>query len=438
MSQKTKRIIRVFIASPGDLSEERHRAEIVIDELNRSMDPELGIRLDHIGWETHVAPVMGRPEEVILKQVEIGEWDVFVGIVWLRFGSPTGAISELSGEQIQSGTEEEFAIAYKAWQKTHRPEILIYRCTRPPADVLQIEPAQFARVSNFFEKFQHDKEHPGFYRAFQGADEFERRLREDLWYVVRKFAPKETAGLGSLLNQDRQDRGFLRLFLPADNEERDTLKRNVIRQAKKICLIAHSGHSYLAAVGHRFRSELVGRLKTGASFQAILTNPWSDTGLLIALSQNESAFQENLQNILRPSTRSRIDPVVIIEQSAWYSIKLKDSMAGYDQLKKNYGGKVEVRFTNFEMPSTILFTDTEVFFEPYLHINLQERLQSSLLTFEVQVNMQSDLFRHSKAFFEMLWAFSEPAESFALNEEKYKQDFLTTYTNPDNNHLKAS
>jgi hypothetical protein len=41
---------------------------------------------------------MGRPEQLILDQ--IGQYDLFVGIMWRRFGTPTGVAG--------SGTEQEF------------------------------------------------------------------------------------------------------------------------------------------------------------------------------------------------------------------------------------------------------------------------------------------------------------------------------------------
>src|SRR4051812_18280088 len=115
VSEPRLRLMRIFIASPGDVNLERDRVEIVIEELNRGIGEEEGIRLDSIRWEKYVSPLMGRPEEVVLNQVKATEWDVFIGILWLRFGTPTGGVGLESGESLRSGTQEEFELAYRSW-----------------------------------------------------------------------------------------------------------------------------------------------------------------------------------------------------------------------------------------------------------------------------------------------------------------------------------
>ena len=64
--KKRAQVIRVFIASPGDVAPERDRSELVINELNRDLGDALGVRLEAIRWENYVSPLMGRPEAVDL------------------------------------------------------------------------------------------------------------------------------------------------------------------------------------------------------------------------------------------------------------------------------------------------------------------------------------------------------------------------------------
>src|SRR5688500_2184321 len=123
MSNTNIRIIRIFVASPSDVEIERDRVDLVIEELNRDIGESLGVRLESIRWEKYVAPLMGRPEDVVLQQVKLNEWDVFIGILWLRFGSPTGAVNPATDKPFLSGTEEEFNIAYNSWRKTEKPKI---------------------------------------------------------------------------------------------------------------------------------------------------------------------------------------------------------------------------------------------------------------------------------------------------------------------------
>ena len=57
----TRKVIKVFLASPGDLGDERKAAKSVIDELNSVLGEALGYQVDLVGWEDTVA-VFGRPQ----------------------------------------------------------------------------------------------------------------------------------------------------------------------------------------------------------------------------------------------------------------------------------------------------------------------------------------------------------------------------------------
>lgn len=178
------RRIRVFVASPGDVAPERARLATVIDELNRSLCTRFGITLELMCWETHVAPYMGRPQQVVFDQLPLESWDAFVGILWMRFGTRPGAIDSITGREFLSGTEEEFALAYRSWRATGRPKILFYRCVRPPTSVKEIDIEQLKRVQVFFDDFSADGLHPGLVQEYGKAEEFERLVREHLVDVL--------------------------------------------------------------------------------------------------------------------------------------------------------------------------------------------------------------------------------------------------------------
>lgn len=113
--------VRVFVASPGDVQDEREQLVSVVDELNRSLGENAGFSLELVRWETHVYPSMGPIEPNILRQV--GDYDILVGIMWNRFGTPT--------ETAGSGTEQEFRDAYKRWLEDRKPHIMFYFCKVP-------------------------------------------------------------------------------------------------------------------------------------------------------------------------------------------------------------------------------------------------------------------------------------------------------------------
>jgi hypothetical protein len=99
------REIVVFVASPGNLLDERVSVRRAADSVNASVGSKFGVRLDVTGWE-EVQPEFGRPQEQINHLVE--DCDIFIGLVNRRWGSPTGTHS--------SGFEEEFerAVARRA------------------------------------------------------------------------------------------------------------------------------------------------------------------------------------------------------------------------------------------------------------------------------------------------------------------------------------
>src|ERR1044071_3057644 len=97
--------IRILVASPSDVSSERARIASVIEALNRGLADHFGLILEMKDWYG-VVPDMGRAQEIILKDIPVDSWDIFIGLLWWRFGTPTGGINPSTKEGYLSGTEE--------------------------------------------------------------------------------------------------------------------------------------------------------------------------------------------------------------------------------------------------------------------------------------------------------------------------------------------
>jgi len=102
---KTQTILDVFVASPGDVIEERKILEEVINEFNVTWSDERNLRLDLVKWETHSRPGFGEDAQDVVNQQIGDEYDIFLGLMWGRYGSQT--------KRAESGTEEEFERAYR-------------------------------------------------------------------------------------------------------------------------------------------------------------------------------------------------------------------------------------------------------------------------------------------------------------------------------------
>lgn len=163
--------LRIFVASPNDVAAERDHVSAVVEELNRDIAPRAGLFLEAVRWETHVTPNMGRPQQVIFEQ--IGSVDIFIGIMWQRFGTPTGVAG--------SGAEEEFEQAYASWQQTGRPRMLCYFSRvpiEPPPNVSTAD--QLLKVARFCERL----EAAGLNGAYTSVSEFKDKLRGHLQSVL--------------------------------------------------------------------------------------------------------------------------------------------------------------------------------------------------------------------------------------------------------------
>ncbi|MCP5102330.1 MAG: DUF4062 domain-containing protein [bacterium] len=168
-------VLRVFAASPGDVAEERKRLKEVIDELNHSIAEDKGLMLKYVGWETDTWPDFGKdPQDVINKEIDL--YDIFIGIMWKRFGTPT--------KRAKSGTEEEFDQAYKLWSEYGAPRIMLYFNKTPffPSSVDDME--QMTKVLNFKKEASSKG---GFFWEYTGPDEFEKSVRQHLTKVILKW-----------------------------------------------------------------------------------------------------------------------------------------------------------------------------------------------------------------------------------------------------------
>jgi hypothetical protein len=172
--------IRIFASSPGDLDDERDQLGAVVQELNSTLGallPEKGARLELVRWETHTHPdVAADPQSVVDHQLG-QDYDVFVGMMWARFGTPTS--------RAGSGTEHEFRAAYAGWEKARRPaHILFYFCDEAiPASVAGENADQLKAIH----AFRTELERKGLIGSYGFHRDFADRVRRDLVLVLSKL-----------------------------------------------------------------------------------------------------------------------------------------------------------------------------------------------------------------------------------------------------------
>jgi formylglycine-generating enzyme required for sulfatase activity len=173
---ETIKRLRIFVASPGDVADERQRLARVVEHLNTHVAAAQGLDLEPVRWETHVRPGVGEDAQAVVTP-QIGTYDLFIGILWNRFGTPT--------KRAESGTREEFDQAYARWQKDPASlEIWVYFSQRPYNFTSAQELEQKAKVLTF----QQELEKGLLVWKYKNPADFEKQVRGHLELFISKHA----------------------------------------------------------------------------------------------------------------------------------------------------------------------------------------------------------------------------------------------------------
>ncbi|GEM_PF-727604 len=162
----SRKVVKVFLASPGDLTEERKAAKAVVDEFNNQFADVFGYQVELVGWEDTVS-VYGRPQATINRELE--RCELFVGLMWKKWGTPSDTTATYS-----SGFQEEFETTVLRREKEGRPEIsLMFKdidkeFLRDPGDDLK-------KVLAFKDKLIAEKKI--LFVSFADTREFEKKIR---------------------------------------------------------------------------------------------------------------------------------------------------------------------------------------------------------------------------------------------------------------------
>lgn len=173
-----KRILRILVASPSDVQPERDVLRSVIDEVNRVVAADSGLYLVLSRWETDTHPGFHPegPQGLIDPILKITDCDLFLGIFWKRFGTPTA--------DGKTGTEHEFSLAYVAWKEKGSPQIFVYFNEKPYTPKSKAEADQWGQVIDFRDRFPKE----GLWWPYKGKAQFEKLVRNHLANYIRSLA----------------------------------------------------------------------------------------------------------------------------------------------------------------------------------------------------------------------------------------------------------
>lgn len=165
------KILRVLVASPGDVGEERNVIPEIINDWNTINSVISKIVLMPVKWETHSAPLMGdRPQAIINKQL-VKDCDVLIGVFWTRVGTNTGVAISGTAEEIEQFVEMK------------KPVMLYF--SQSPIEPDKIDVTQFTTLKTFKEKMRLQ----GLTESYNGIHDFR-----------QKFSRQLSLNIGNLIN----------------------------------------------------------------------------------------------------------------------------------------------------------------------------------------------------------------------------------------------
>lgn len=193
--------LRVFISSPGDVPDERLRADLVVDKV--AQDFSRFFTFETYRWEHEPMLASGHFQDAIDPPSKA---DIVILILWSRLGTPlperTGAreYRGLDGRAPVTGTEWEYEDALRAARENGAPDILAFRNVSPASIDIRDSAAreqslkQLDALDAFWKRHFADR---GIFLAaydeYQTIAEFARRLEESLRKLIeRRIAALQT------------------------------------------------------------------------------------------------------------------------------------------------------------------------------------------------------------------------------------------------------
>jgi hypothetical protein len=186
--------LSILISCPMDMAAERQVVRAAVAEANSILMETQGVQLNSISWESDLLPGVGAdPQSVINSQIS-DRYDVYVGLLGTRFGTPT--------PRAGSGTEEEFNQALERYSAAPKTVRVLFYFKRTSDDVHRLDLDQLGKVVDFRKKLSST----ALFTEFSNADELLKVLKVHLRrLVMEQWDGKEWRVLTALPRATQQD-----------------------------------------------------------------------------------------------------------------------------------------------------------------------------------------------------------------------------------------
>lgn len=291
MSQSIKQV-KVVISCPSDVAKEKNIILDICHTLSDNIYSKKNLNIKTIDWEKDVPHIITgeEPQKIIDRQLDKEDYDIYIGILWKRFGDPK--------EKGLTPTEGEFEDALKRYKETGRPIIKFFFKKESFYPENEYEALQILAIQKFKERIKSI----GLYESFNTDLEFQKKLfisipqiieqltfskdskiqfrrikyNEVISYISRKIYPSE--------KYKPDEFWFIR-----DNDKEDITK--LLKFKNRLVLIGDAGSGKtieLERIANYFSQE-------NASFYPLVIhlNTFSDQNIVDLLPEDWSNIPEN-------------------------------------------------------------------------------------------------------------------------------------------------
>jgi hypothetical protein len=176
--EKQVKVLRLLLSSPGDVANERDLLQRTIDRYNQEFLISQGVFIKLLRWEEMTPQIGPGPQRALNNQ--FGDYDIFWGVMWNRFGTRT--------DLARSGTEEEFKIALRSWRRKKKPWIIFYFSDRSALLNTRRELKQREQVL----RFKSNLKKLGIVRTYRTLKLFQDLAYEDLKRIVNQSVSNDS------------------------------------------------------------------------------------------------------------------------------------------------------------------------------------------------------------------------------------------------------
>ena len=197
--------IEIFVSCPTDvIAEKRIVKEVCIRVNNNLLHMGCNIQLTFRDCSEIIGRAGIRPQQLINETIR--DFNIYFGILYMRFGTPSGAVNKLTDEEFESGTEEEFVLACENKRLGKNPTETYFFFKDQIGSKNTNENTQAGKVLRFKEKLMDSD----WVNSFKTIEQFERDIFDLLTRITGKIClasriELKTSNIDKIINRTKID-----------------------------------------------------------------------------------------------------------------------------------------------------------------------------------------------------------------------------------------